>query len=98
MVGKGRIINTLLERYILAEQRPETVKLYERSIRVAREVFVEEGKSLLTDCDYTIMTDLCKLVESVYERDVFSVYLYCEKDDMVRRVLSRARPAEDSIT
>ena len=98
IVSKGRVINLLFERYAIAEERSEVVKVYERSIRVAREVFIEEGRKFLSDCDHSLMADLCKIVESVYERGAFSVYLYCEKDDMVGRVLSRARPAEDSIT
>ena len=92
-----RVVQTLLERYTLAGSNQAPVKVFERSLRVARDVFIEEYRHLCSLPEYFQLRDLCSWGVSFFEKEIPSIYLYCDNTTMIERVLKRGRPAERAM-
>jgi deoxyadenosine/deoxycytidine kinase len=87
----------LLERCQAAAAASPGVRVFERSIRVSREVFVEEAKGLLDQEDLTFLYRLCAYGEETHEKQAVTFYLACSYTECLRRVRSRARPSEENL-
>jgi deoxyadenosine/deoxycytidine kinase len=87
------VLLSLLERYRLSEG--EGVKIYERSLKVSREIFLEERRSAIRVENYTFLHDLSLFGENCYEKDAVSIYLSCSDQDMLDRIRKRGRMAEE---
>jgi deoxyadenosine/deoxycytidine kinase len=90
---QSEVLLSLLERYRLSEG--EGVKIYERSLKVSREIFLEERRGVIRTDNYTFLHDLSLYGENCYERNVVSVYLSCSDQDMLDRIRKRGRVAEE---
>jgi deoxyadenosine/deoxycytidine kinase len=93
-----QIINTLLMRYTLAADNPGVVNVFERSIRVAREVFMETYHDWWSVPETLQLRDLASWASDHFERDVHTVYLRCTPEAMLERVLERRRASESTLT
>ena len=86
-----------MERYTKAESSLAPAKVFERSLRVARDVFLEEYRHLCALPEYFILRDLCTWGVEFFEREIPAVYLTCDNSTMIERVLSRGRPSERAM-
>jgi deoxyadenosine/deoxycytidine kinase len=78
--------------------RGALVNIYERSIRSAKDVFLESSKAVLAPEDYTFLFELGEFGEKELEKNVLSLYLHCSASEMLDRVRARARPSEEHIS
>jgi deoxyadenosine/deoxycytidine kinase len=74
------------------------VRVFERSLRVAGEVFVEAGRNIMDEVDVSILQHMAATLSNIFEGDATHVYLSCSAEEMLRRVRSRDREAERSMT
>ena len=87
--------SSLVSRYSLAHlQDPYRTKVFERSIRVAGEVFVPYGQDRLSRLDLCVMQTAASQLSDAYEKDAHHVYLYCSEAAMFNRIVERGRSAE----
>jgi deoxyadenosine/deoxycytidine kinase len=92
-----QVINSLLRRYTIAENNPGVVTCFERSIRVAKEVFMTTNSHWWSMPETQQLQDLASWAVEHFEKDIHHVYLKCSSDRMLERVLARRRAAESSI-
>lgn len=90
-------MQSLLERYTTASALTAPVKVYERSLRVARDVFIEEYRHLCMLPEYFQLRDLCSWSVKHFETDIPSVYLTCDTGTMIQRVMKRDRTSERAM-
>jgi deoxyadenosine/deoxycytidine kinase len=95
---QSEILLSLLERYRESGAGAGAVILYERSLKVLREIFLEERRDQIRAEDFTFLHDLSRFGENCYERDVVSVYLSCSDQDMLDRIRQRGRKAEEKAS
>lgn len=100
---ENQVIVSLLERYDEVTRLRSTadatqVFVLERSIQVARRVFIEHNRHLLSHRDYSILVDLCLFGERHFESDLVRVYLKVSPHQMEERIRQRARPSEENIS
>lgn len=100
--SETQVIVSLLERYEEISRREATgegkVFVVERSIQVARKVFIEHNRHLLSEREYSILTDLCLFGERLFETDLVRVYLKVADHEMIDRIRQRGRPSEANIS
>lgn len=93
---------SLVRRYhdsdLEMRSKPCPVRIFERSLRVAGEVFVESRRDLLDEVDASILKHMAKTLSDVFEKDAHHVYLFCDASTMLERVRSRDREAERNLT
>jgi Deoxynucleoside kinase len=94
---QSQVVLSLLERYEASSRSSAPVQVYERSIMVSREVFVEAVKDLLDVEDRTFVSRLCAYGEAAYEGEASRFYLSCSDGEMTSRVRGRARPSEANL-
>lgn len=75
-------------------QDPYRTKIFERSIRVAGEVFVPFGRGCMSPLDLCVMQAAAGELSDAYEKDAHHVYLYCSEPAMFNRIVERGRSAE----
>lgn len=93
------VLMTMLQRYDEARLLgPYITKVYERSIRVARTVFMESNSHLLPQFDKWLLNSFSMLGESMFERDLPAIYLTCDDIVMLDRVRRRDRHAEKNLS
>lgn len=88
------VATTLALRYHEGSGSAEPVAVYERSIRVAGEVFLNKDRGLLKKVDAAILQHECEALSDIFERRAFHLYLACDEDEMLRRVYARNRLSE----
>jgi deoxyadenosine/deoxycytidine kinase len=84
---------TLLERYERFTGIGGVV-IYERSMRCAREIFLEANAHLIEKEDASFLAGLCKYGERTYETGAETIYLHCTEEEMLNRMEARGRPSE----
>jgi deoxyadenosine/deoxycytidine kinase len=89
---------SLFTRHKQQVARGAPVNIYERSIRAAKDVFLESSRTLLAPEDFTFLFELGEYGEKELERNVLSLYLHCSPAEMLDRVRARARPSEEHIS
>jgi deoxyadenosine/deoxycytidine kinase len=94
---QARVLMSLLGRY-RTHRGQGGVTIYERSMRVAREVFLESSRALLAPEDYTFLYELAEYGEKAYEASALSIYLACGEGEMMDRVKARGRVSEENIS
>jgi hypothetical protein len=90
---KNVVVLTLLERHERFTDLGGII-IYERSLRAAREIFLDLRASLLEKEDLAFLQGLCKFGERLYETGAETVYLYCTENEMLERTAARSRPSE----
>ena len=92
-------LNSLVNRYLAPVEPSNPVPVvYERSIRVAREVFLMRGAHLLSQVELELLRQTATVFESLVETNMPAVYLSCTQECMEKRVAKRGRPEEAFIT
>lgn len=94
---QSHVLLTLLSRYKQNEEKIKPV-VYERSVRVARCVFLAMERDLVEAEDLCFLEGLARHTEEAYERNALSVYLTCSDKDMLHRVAARARASESNLS
>ena len=92
-LGQGRVLLTLCERY-QEHSESESPVVYERSLRVAREVFMAQSVREMGIDDFAFLSALSRFGERLYETRAFFVYLSCTDKEMVERISARDRESE----
>lgn len=95
-----QVIISLLERYEkLGRQGPgDRMVLLERSLQAGRKIFIEHNRHLLSEREYTLLTDLCLFGERYFESDLVRIYLKVDGAQMLDRIQSRGRASENNIS
>jgi Deoxynucleoside kinase len=73
------------------------VVVMERSLRVAREVFMTGSSHLVNASDLYLLMELSRWGEREYEAATPAIYLTCSNDAMLERVKRRNRRSEQFI-
>jgi deoxyadenosine/deoxycytidine kinase len=85
----------MMKRYFLsAKTGTSPVAIFERSMKVAAEVFIEDTGDQLDPIDRQLLLDQCQLGADTYESDATHVYLSCTDKEMLDRVHGRGRKSE----
>jgi deoxyadenosine/deoxycytidine kinase len=88
----------MMRRYEQAWEQTKTdqAAVFERSMKVAAEVFIELNKDVLTAVDFTLLQEYCHVGQRLFEDSSKSkhVYLTCTEQTMLNRVFQRDRKAE----
>jgi deoxyadenosine/deoxycytidine kinase len=90
----------LFKRYHLAKaiaEKKMTV-VYERSLCVAREVFIQHSAHLLDPADLYILRNMSMVGEQTFETALKKVYLTADDVVILDRIRRRDRPAERPIS
>lgn len=94
---QSHVLLTLLDRYRQHEKNAKPI-IYERSIRVARCVFMSLDKDISEPEDFSFLERLARYGEEAYERGALSIYLKCDERTMLHRVGVRGRASERNIS
>jgi deoxyadenosine/deoxycytidine kinase len=73
------------------------VTVFERSLLVAQTVFMEENRGLLDLSEFHLLESLCSWGSQRFEQDAHKIYLKCDQEVMVNRVVRRARSSERGL-
>lgn len=96
---QSHVLLTLLDRYRRHERKTNrSAVVYERSVRVARCVFMALEKDMLDPIDFSFLEGLARYAEEAYERDALFIYLKCDEATMLHRVGARGRASEKNIS
>ena len=86
-----------MERYRRDPPHDRYVTVYERSINVAREVFLPLSAHLLNPIDVQILKEQSIVGEHIFELGLPRVYLKCSQEENLGRVRHRSREAETDM-
>jgi hypothetical protein len=85
---------SLIQRYLFSSGDVCLTKVYERSIRVANEVFLEFGGSMLEPKLLYLMQEQARLMSDLFECGAKHIYLKCSPGKLVERFRRRGRESE----
>jgi len=93
------VLVSLFRRYQLGKSVADKklAVVYERSLAVAREVFIQHSSHLLDPADLYILKNMSIVGEQTFETDVKKVYLTAADEVIMDRIRRRDRPAERAV-